>query len=320
MELSQIDLGDFDLSELPAGKRAFRLKLFHFRDGTQLTVPVAVVKGKTEGPAVCIVAGQHGDEWNGPYIVHRLFEALDAADVIGTVVLIPTANPPAFIEKNRVSRIDGVDMNRVFQFQKGHRPTEQLAKFLFESIFSRCNHLIDLHSGGPGEYLPHAGTRPERLPLARSLGLGHIITMKGPVEDISRYGGSLVPACEMRGITGIVVEIGCARQIERSYAETGIRGLLNYLRFTGAMSGQPEEFSGQLVYESKVAVKSPVSGIFTPAAPLGSEVEQGELLGSVTTVFSTDAFEARAPESGIVLYIRREEMVAEGESLYHIAW
>lgn len=345
MHLREISIEDFSLEELPAGKSTLRLTLFYFRDGTRLGVPMAVIKGgepatkrasrgaagegskgagegqASEGPRVCVLATQHGDEWNGSLIIHTLFQRLSTDGFKGTLVLLPIANPPAFIEKNRVSRVDGVDMNRVYQFFKGHRPTEQLAKHLFDAIFSKMEYVIDLHSGGPGEYLPNAGCLRSRVGLAEAFGFGHVITAEDKKrEEFIRHSGGLVPACERLDIAGFVLEIGRGRCLQRGYAERGVAGLTNFLRAVGAVPEPVVEPGPHNIYIDKLAVKSPIPGIFDPIVGLADNVEEGQLLGKVTALLAQESYEAFAPQAGTVIYMRREEMVAEGESLYHIAW
>ena len=117
MDRSTISLDKYDVADLPQGKSLVRASFLKLRDGSDLSIPIASIRGERSGPQACLVAAQHGDEWNGTHLCNELFEKIDPKDVSGSIIFIPIANPPAFVEKNRVGRLDNVDMNRVYQFQ-----------------------------------------------------------------------------------------------------------------------------------------------------------------------------------------------------------
>jgi len=159
------------------GRHRLRLAVRQLSDGSLLTMPAAVLSDGTDRPRMVLVAGQHGNEWNGPWILHHLAGALNPDDVHGTLVLVPIANPLAFNEGRRVSVVDSIDLNRTYGGGRPRKPTEHLGALLWEGLFSRTDYLIDLHSGGPGEYLPFAATPfGNDLELARVLNLPFIHT------------------------------------------------------------------------------------------------------------------------------------------------
>ena len=86
-------------------------------DGTPITLPVIVIGGKDDGPTVYLQGGVHGDEVTGIEVLRGILARLDPGDLRGTVVAIPTANPPAFISKTRgfvLEERGPFDMNRIF--------------------------------------------------------------------------------------------------------------------------------------------------------------------------------------------------------------
>ena len=155
------------------GRHRLQLVVRQLRHGSSLTMPAIVISDGRDTPRMVLVGGQHGDEWNGPWILHQLAAALDPDDVRGTLIILPIANPLAFNEARRVSAVDNVDLNRTYGDGKPRKPTEHLGELLWVSLFSQTDYLIDLHSGGPGEYLPFAAT-PDGvdLDLAKALSVG----------------------------------------------------------------------------------------------------------------------------------------------------
>jgi len=321
---ANVSLDEFDVADLSAGKSLVRASFLTLRDGSDLSIPIAVIKGERSGPQVCLLAAQHGDEWNGTHLCNELFEQIDPEDVNGSIVFIPIANPPAFVEKNRVGRLDNVDMNRVYQFQKGFRPTEQLARTLFERIMVNSDVVVDLHTGGPGEYLPHVGCLESRGELAESLGLQYMILKAIESEgDLVRHSGSLGPACERHGVAALTVEMGRARAVQKEISHEVGQGLLRILERVGVLKvgvAPSGPASASAVLSGKVPVKAGTGGVFTAAVTLGQRVAKGDEIGVVSEIMTGVMQTAVASHDGVILYLRREEMVSEGESLCHIAW
>jgi hypothetical protein len=73
------------------------------------------------------------------------------------------------------------------------------------------------------------------------------------------------------------------------------------------------------VWVERIAgVTSDQTGIFYPRVRRGTYVEKGMLVGHVTDYVGRTVFEARAPEAGIVLYIRAVPSMTKGETIANI--
>ena len=59
-----------------------------------------------DGPTVLLMAGNHGDEYEGQVTMVRLIRDLEAADLRGRVIVMPAANLPAAMAGARVSPLD----------------------------------------------------------------------------------------------------------------------------------------------------------------------------------------------------------------------
>lgn len=310
--MEQIDITRFDLDTLWGQKQAFRIQLLELRDGTPLTIPCAAVMGE-RGPIHCIVSAQHGDEWNGAYLCQLLYKELESDRLKGGVLLLPLVNPLAFNENARVASVDKIDMNRTYTFVKRRKPTEQIAYLLFNNLIAKSDYLFDLHTGGPGAYLPHVEIIDEqRVELARALNLGYVGVVK-------KNQGALVPAGEREGIPSFSIEIGQARSISFEQVDTLKTGFQNYLRVVGSLSGDAVSQKEQMVFHRKTLIPASVAGFFKARVALGAKIEKGVILGEIDPLLTGTKTVIRAPGPGTVIYLRIEEVVGQGESLIHLA-
>lgn len=79
------------------------------------TSPVPIVEiGAGEGPTVLLVAGNHGDEYEGRVILQRLTQRIDVGRILGRLIVLPALNLPAVRAGSRLSPLDDGDMNRSF--------------------------------------------------------------------------------------------------------------------------------------------------------------------------------------------------------------
>src|SRR5947207_708630 len=122
-----------------------------------IDIPIAVIR-HGEGPSVLLMAGNHGDEYEGQVTLARLIHDLEASDVRGRVIILPAANLPAAMAGARVSPLDSGNLNRAFPGEADGSPTWQIAHYIDSVLAPACSAWLDLHSGGSSmDYLPFAG-------------------------------------------------------------------------------------------------------------------------------------------------------------------
>ncbi len=309
--MNEIKIEDFNIEGLEAQKEFFKLSLFNLVDGTDICLPVAVA-GKGKGKTVTIVAAQHGNEWMGSYACHLLYQALDPNKMSGKVVMIPIANPQAFIQKARVSSLDHIDMNRTYGFVKKRKPTEHLASIIFEEFCLKSNYVLDLHSGGPGEYQPLVEfIDDKRLEVAKSFNLDHLMVRK-------KDQGSLVPNCENYGIGAFSIEAGKALNLDRKHAENLKDGIINFLKKLKILEGKPKTNKNQKVYKRKIIFPAEKSGFFESNVKLLDRVEKGQQIANIWPFFQEKRKKIISPVKGTVVYLRAEEVISQGDSIVHI--
>jgi len=70
--------------------------------------------------------------------------------------------------------------------------------------------------------------------------------------------------------------------------------------------------------ERVAAVTSDVNGIFYPSVKRGTYVQKGMTVGHTTDYLGKTLVEAKAPESGVVLFIRAVPSTVKGDTIVNV--
>ena len=294
-----------------------------------LPIPIAAV-GNGSGPNILLMAGNHGDEYEGQVALGRLIRELDPAEVRGHIVILPSANFPAAMAGSRTSPLDGGNLNRLFPGDPSGGPTAQIAYYIETELLPRVDFVLDLHSGGSSlTYLPSTlGRRPETpekveaaTALMRAFGapVGYLV-------DGGGWGDHTITAAAARvGTRHMSTELAGGGQVTPSalrIAEGGIRRVLHAL---GALETPPPpaEYETRLMQVSgqDYYCYAPEPGLFEPLVELGAEVEAGTPAGAIhphDTPWREPAI-ARFGRAGTVVCKRVPGRVERGDCLYHLA-
>src|SRR5690606_19139153 len=111
-------------------------------------IPWMAVRGAEDGPVLTVDSGIHGDEFEGPEAILRIWQALDPSTLRGTFIGVPIVNIPAYEVPSRLSPIDSVNMNRIFPGTSGRSVSHLIARRFFEDIVQKSDAVLDLHGGG----------------------------------------------------------------------------------------------------------------------------------------------------------------------------
>ena len=121
-----------------------------------IPIPVASLKNG-DGPRVLLMAGNHGDEYEGQVALGKLIRSLEPADMRGRIIILPSANFPAAMAGMRTSPLDEGNLNRSFPGDPYGGPTEQIADYIESVLLPQCDFVFDFHSGGSSlTYVPSA--------------------------------------------------------------------------------------------------------------------------------------------------------------------
>lgn len=295
-------------------------------------LPIACIKNGA-GPTVLLVGGNHGDEYEGPISIIKLLHHLAPSDVNGRIILFPAANLPALMAGERMSPLDGGNLNRTFPGNSEGGPTAMIAHYIESELLSRADYVLDIHSGGnSGRYIPaafvgmpkDAGKRAQAIEMMRIFGAPLSILFNNPRQEdrtltegaTQRAGVKLEMGTELGG-GGTVT----ARTI--GYAEKGIARLLYHFGvLTRSLCDEaPDSTRLVTVCGPQYYCYARVGGLFEPAVALGDEVTAGQLAGTVYFPDTPwqDTVPVRFERDGLIVFQRVSARIERGDCLFHLA-
>ncbi|MEM9048999.1 MAG: succinylglutamate desuccinylase/aspartoacylase family protein [Pseudomonadota bacterium] len=310
------------------GKRAGHFRLTWSDNENPLghrPVPLGVIAG-APGPTVLLTAGVHGDEYEGPVALIRLFQTLAPEAVRGRLILLPALNAPAVADAARVSPLDGANLNRAFPGDPDGGPTAMLAHLLEACLMPVADAVIDLHSGGKASWFvpcalaaraPDGGLDAANVALAAAF--APLIWVLGAQNDDRSVNGAATRA----GLPCIAAELGGGGALgidPLALAEAGLRAALSHLGVLDAPVPEHRSRAVEIAHPAQ-SVCAMAPGFWVPAVAAGADVVEGALLGQLLDPLQIDAA-ARAvyaPCDGLLLAETRRGLVAPGDFLGLVA-
>jgi predicted deacylase len=309
------------------GQKAFGTIEVPAANDAALSIPVVVVHGSKPGKVLALVSGAHGTEYASIIALEKIIELLDPAELSGTVIILPLVNVPSFEKKiAHVNPVDGKSMNRFYPGTMNGTQTERASFLITRNVVEQCDHLIDLHGGDldeslrPYSYWTKTGNENQNAisrEMVLAFGLDHIIiSTERPIDPAaSRY---LENTATTRGKPSITVEAGHAGTVEPEDVDALVNGCLSVMRYLKMLQGSPSVIEHPVWIERVATIASDQTGIFYPLVRRGTFVEQGMKVGYITDYVGRKIFEARAPVSGVVLFIRAVPSMTKGETIANI--
>ena len=289
-----------------------------------LRIPVAVVHGGKPGPVLALVAGSHGTEYASIVALVDLIDALEPRSVSGSVIVVPIINTASFDRVvPHLNPVDGKNMNRTYPGRPDGTESERASFAITKQVVEQSDHLIDFHGGDldeslrPYSYWTQTGREPQdriSREMVLAFGLDHIIVSTGRPGDpnASIY---LENTASTRGKPSITVEAGHAGTVMPEDVDALVRGSLSVMRHLKMLPGDPIPVESPVWIGTLHNVTADVGGIFRPLVARGTYVQKGMKVGTITDFFGKTLFEARAPESGVVLYVRAVPSAVKGDTL-----
>lgn len=331
---------------LATGRQLGYLEIEHSdnaHDAAVIPSPIAVLSGGA-GPTVLLIAGTHGDEYEGQILLQELIRSIDPAEVSGRLIVLPALNIAAVREGRRVASVDGVNLNRSLPGDAAGGPAQQIASIVAEDLIPLADFVMDIHSGGiASEYVPSAfvyhGPTPELWAQKTAAVAAFNVPYSVVVQPMLKS-GSISGAADRAGVPMISTELGGRGTVSLQIlkrARTGLRALLGHW---GILQGAPSPAqsavssavpsAGQSTGKSTIQwveltsqspVNSTMAGLFEPTVELGQIVAAGALVARVHSVEELDrpAKEFFAPIDGVVAIVRHPAPVNVGTTLVNIA-
>ncbi|RKT10792.1 hypothetical protein B0G69_8272 [Paraburkholderia sp. RAU2J] len=276
-----------------------------------IPIPAICLKNG-DGPTAVLLAGTHGDEYEGQIGLMRVARQLAPDNVRGRVIILPSINFPAVKAGRRVSPIDEANLNRVYPGRAHGTATEMIAHYVSEVLLPMADLVVDLHSGGRSlDYMPCALVRGGKTDLENDNLLELLRVFGVPLAEFTNGAGgggntTLPAAAAPFGVPVITAELGGGATLRRYGSALAEQGTLRLLKYIGILAScdapDPEPVRLMSCESTDLFVYADSDGLFEPMAELGEEVENGQLAGLLHSVDKPHS----APEE---IYFRRDGLI-----------
>jgi len=293
-----------------------------------IPIPIVRIKNGT-GPNVLMVAGTHGDEWEGQIGLGQLVRSLEPKDIKGRLVILPSANFPAAMAGMRTSPIDEGNLNRLYPGDADGTITQQIAYWVEHALLPGFDYGFDFHSGGSSlTYIPSALAARHDDPARKAKVIAMLKAFGAPVSYITGApqggGRTFSSACHRQGILSMGTELGGGGLVTPASMKVAADGMRRLLAHIGLLQGPAPaptptrltEVGGDDYY-----VYASDGGLFEPLVDLGAEVSAGQPAARIH--FHHTPW--RQPETlafkraGLVLCKRVPARCERGDCLFHLA-
>ena len=287
-------------------------------------------------PAVALVAGIHGNELNGIYVLARLAGWLrkiyggqePGIRLTKRILILPVVNVIGMHTRSRVWPFDKTDINRMFPGYHAGETTQRIADAVFK-LTRQAAIRIDMHSSNlEFEELPQVRLYgPSKQERATALKMGLPAVVECPSNRTSQ--STLLHAWKQTGGQNFVVQGGSAGDLQLPHCHQLHRALCRLLRRLKILQGdQPlqgvdlTENTQQVHYFKEghtVSLISEKAGLYVMRAELGRWIKQGDLLGDIYDGFNGRLrSHVRAPVDGFLTGRRRQALLYQGDLLARI--
>ena len=289
--------------------------------GRELFLPLHRLEGASPGPTLGLSAVVHGDEPLTNEIVRRVLGEIDPAQLRGTILAVPVANPLAFEALTRHTPIDQLDLNRNFPGNPSGWLSEQIAHVLATRFVAQLDVHIDLHTGGVFPTVDYVYIFDRSRELSIAFGSRYLF------EPATPYQGTFAVPAAKKGIPFLTAEVGGGSfiHVDEHYIDHGVRGVMNVLRQLRMIDGEVVRPAQQTIVTEMAVIRPRVGGVLYPEVRLdmlGKEVAGGTLLGRVVSPYTFETLEEiRAPyDRGVMILLRGAMMrVQPGDYGYMVA-
>lgn len=310
---------DFHPKHFPAGAK-HRLEMEAVEGASPVCLPVLLARGRRQGKTLVVMAGVHGDEYEGVSAVFQIFHEVDPEQMTGDLLAIPVANPPAFWAGSRTSPLDGRNLAREFPGTRDAGPTAEIAYHLDRSVIAAADFYLDLHSGGIRYLMPTMVGYDATDDRSRAAALCFGANVMWGHSAIGS--GRTISAAKARAIPFLYTEARGSGRVAEEDAGMFRRGIRNTLQHLGILSGKPEPVAIEhhLLGDGDIdqGITCVRRGFLTAAVGLLDNVREGQLLGTVADLLGNCIDTLYAPRSGQVALIHAFPVIEPGEPAFFI--
>lgn len=302
--------------------KVLNLNIAKLHTRTSLAVPIIIERGKEDGPCVLLTGGIHGDEINGVEIVRQFIAKGYHKPQRGTIICIPVINVFGFLNQNREFP-DGRDLNRFFPGSKRGSLASRFAYYIIKEVVPHIDYCMDFHTGGAARFnysqIRLDADCLETLNLAKVFGTKFIVDAENRDRSFRKTLASM-------GKKVLLFEGGKSMHLDRVVTRVGLNGILSVLQHLGM-----RDFRGELAGFAHLYVNKPIlikestwirakhSGMFRTVVKLGSKVQVGDKIGSISDPYGDFEVAVKATCNGYIICANHAPIVNQGDALIHIS-
>lgn len=288
-------------------------------DGYDRGIPVHVLVGTRHRPCLALVAGVHGDEYDGVLTLHQVVREAATWSLEGTLIIVPVANPFAFAGAQRRTPDDDKDLNRVFPGARQGTLTDRLADRLCADVLSGADLVFTLHGATASgilapwiEFLEGGGTLEQKTrEAAEASGFADLVALpRLPGVLLTEMAGLGVPAVE-----GEVGGLGTTKGENVQYYKGRVKSIAQHIGVLRWSDGQSRCDRAHRIWHLQ-RINTSVGGIFLRSVELQQRVRTGEVLGTILDRDGKMVAEVRAPVDGLIGGYRVHVGVRSGDRLF----
>jgi predicted deacylase len=303
---------------LPGESKTINMEIAKLHTMTKLKIPIIVERSKFHGPTVLLTAGLHGDEINGVEIVRQIITRKINKPKTGTIICIPVINVFGFLNQTREFP-DGRDLNRVFPGSKTGSLASRFAYYLLKEILPHVDYAVDFHAGGASRFnAAQVRIVPDNPELKALADVFH-----APFGLYSKnISGTFRNSCDKLGVKMLLFEGGKSININEAITQEGIEGTKRVLEHFGMLNDRKKSSTpeNETIYIEKSSwIRAKYSGMFHGSTQVGSHVEKGQLLATISDPYGKIEHKVKAPNSGYIINVNDAPIVYQGDAIYHIS-
>ncbi len=272
------------------------------------------------GKRISIIAGTHGDELEGIYVITLLAEWLknNPDKIRGTIDLYPSLNSLGIDSITRSVPFYQTDLNRIFPGQEQDTFPKQMAAGIVEAL-KGSDIAIDIHASNIFlRELPQiriADTYMDQLmPLANQLNMDFIWVH----DAITVLEATLAHSLNSLGTKTLVVEYGVGMRLTPHYGQQLLTGLFNLMAKQGILDIEPQQVITPFCSTAGIVhyMNATDAGLFIPAIDHCQRVIKAQCVGHIHDPYGHRApVPCLAPADGLLFTLREYPIVYAGSLL-----
>ncbi len=293
-----------------------------------LSVPYHDFGPTDRPPRLVLVAGLHGNELNGVFVLARLADFLSqvAHKPLQTlrerVVIVPAVNLIGVNLCRRVWPPEQRDINRHFPGHREGASLERLTAALVQ-LTKSAYYRVDIHSSNRDiEEMPQVRLyEPNDDERATACLFGLPAVIERPTYPL--FTTTLLHAWQGLGGENFVIQGGQADGLQMNHCGTLFRALLGFLDRTGIVTGltlaEEDDHLHYFSFRQAFAVLTQQAGWFVSHREVGQWLQAGDLVGCIYDGFNGMLCrEIKAPVAGLLGSLRRQPLLFEGDLIARI--